>query len=107
MLRSISQTQISIAITWNSTNCGERNSEIIGYNVTYFPTGISDDNVHHIKRIGSNDDSREYNATNLIPGTSYTFTVAALSSNHTGPDATLVRSTLTSEGMAANNKNHV
>ena len=72
-----STTPFSIAIQWDEVRCHEENSEITGYSVRYL-YGVVTTNV-----IGASN--RMFTATGLIPRTSYTFEVAAVSDSGTGP----------------------
>ena len=78
-LRVESSDFTSIHILWGRVNCTERNSEIIGYNISYFPSGHSSykksDNIS-----GTSMMERQYVATRLTPFTNYKFMVTAVSS---------------------------
>ena len=71
----------SITVQWGRVSCIDRNSEITGYTVRYGQTGsttMSNESV-----LGTSN--RMFTASGLIPRTSYTFEVAAVSSEGTGP----------------------
>ena len=69
----------SIHILWGRVNCTERNGEISGYNISYFPSSYRSykklDNIS-----GTSAMERQYVATRLTPLTHYTFMVTAVSS---------------------------
>ena len=69
----------SIHFLWDRVNCTGRNGEIIGYNISYYPSTYSSykkfDNISGISTM-----ERQYVATQLTPLTNYTFMVTAVSS---------------------------
>jgi hypothetical protein len=69
----------SIHILWDPMNCTERNGEIIGYNISYYPSRYNSykksDNITETSEM-----ERRYTATQLTPLTNYTFMVTAVSS---------------------------
>ena len=76
-----SSNSTSIHILWDRINCTEQNSEIMGYNITYYPsrhTGGSYRKSNYI--VGTSEINRQYTATQLTPLTQYTFVVTAVSS---------------------------
>ena len=94
-LSSDSSTATSIAISWGRVSCVQRNSEITGYRVTYGRTEspvarrqLGETQVVDIA--GTADSDRQFTATGLLPRTSYTFSVVAVSSEgETGEPATI------------------
>ena len=78
-LRVESSNFTSIHILWGPVNCTERNGEIVGYNISYYPSGHSSykksDNI-----LGTLVMDRQYVAPRLTPFTNYTFMVTAVSS---------------------------
>ena len=79
LLRVESSNFTSIHIRWDRVNCTEHNGEIIGYNISYYPSSHSNykksDNI-----LGTSAMERQYVATQLTPLTNYTFMVTAVSS---------------------------
>ena len=73
----------SIAVQWGRVNCIDRNSEITGYTVRYGQTGSTTNVMESVS--GTSDSDRVFTGSGLIPRTSYTFEVAAVSSESTGP----------------------
>ena len=78
-----SATTTSITIGWDRVNCFDRNSEITGYTVQYGQAGSNDTFVESVS--GTSDSDRVFTATGLTRGVSYTFQVAAVSNEGTGP----------------------
>ena len=78
-----SVTSSSITVQWGRVNCIDRNSEITGYTVRYGQTGSTTTVMESVS--GTSDSDRMFTASGLIPRTSYTFEVAAVSSEGTGP----------------------
>ena len=74
-----SSTSTSIHIVWDRINCNERNGEITGYDVTYYPTMYSGYRISDYVA-GTSETNRQYTATQLTPLTNYTFVVTAVSS---------------------------
>ena len=73
----------SIHFLWDRVSCTERNGKIIGYNISYYPSGHSsykksDNNII----LGTSMMERQYVATRLTPLTNYTFMVTAISSHN-------------------------
>lgn len=87
MMSSIDET--SISIQWDNVECEQRNGEIEGYYVTYYPresntTGERFD----ITVFGTMESNRTFLASELQPRTNYTFEVKAFRSNEVGPSIT-------------------
>ena len=78
-----SATTTSITIRWDRVNCFDRNSEITGYTVQYGPTASIETFVASVS--GTSDSDRVFTATGLTRGVSYSFQVAAVGSEGTGP----------------------
>ena len=76
-------TSVSITIRWDRVSCTDRNSEITGYTVQYGQTGSIETFVESVS--GTSDSDRVFTATGLTHGVSYTFQVAAVGSESTGP----------------------
>ena len=76
-----SVTSSSITVQWTRVRCTDRNSEITGYTVRYGQTGSTTVNE---SVSGTSNSDRMFSASGLIPRTSYTFEVAAVSSEGTG-----------------------
>ena len=87
-----STTLFSITIQWGEVECLEQNSEITGYSVRYYGFRGVTANV-------TGASNRMFTAPGLIPRTTYTFEVAAVSDSGTGPygmvnkEAAIVNST--------------
>ena len=81
-----SVTSSSITVQWGRVSCIDRNSEITGYTVRYGQTGSTPTVMESVS--GTSDSDRMFTASGLIPRTSYTFEVAAVSSEGTGPFST-------------------
>ena len=77
-----SVTSSSITVQWGRVSCIDRNSEITGYTVQYGQTGSSTTVMESVS--GTSDSDRMFTLTGLIPRTSYTFEVAAVSSETIG-----------------------
>ena len=81
-----SVTSSSITVQWDRVSCIDRNSEITGYTVRYQTGGVI---VNESKLTsGISDSDRVFTAIGLIPRMNYTFEVAAVSSEGTGPFST-------------------
>ena len=81
-----SATTTSITIGWDRVNCFDRNSEITGYTVQYGQAGSNESNDTFVESVsGTSDSDRVFTATGLTRGVSYTFQVAAVSNEGTGP----------------------
>ena len=72
-----------ITIQWESVECSQRNGEIIGYNVTYYPAG---ENSMPNSMVTQASDSTFF-AMDLVFNTTYVFEVQAINSYGTGPPA--------------------
>ena len=81
-----SVTSSSITVQWGRVSCIDRNSEITGYTVRYGQTGSTTTVMESVS--GTSDSDRVFTASGLVPRTSYTFEVAAVSSEGTGPFST-------------------
>ena len=81
-----SVTSSSITVQWGRVSCIDRNSEITGYTVQYSQTGSFTTVMESVS--GTSDSDRMFTASGLIPHTSYTFEVAAVSSEGAGPFST-------------------
>ena len=81
-----SVTSSSITVQWGRVSCIDRNSEITGYTARYGQTGSTTTVMESVS--GTSDSDRMFTASGLIPRTSYTFEVAAVSSEGTGPFST-------------------
>ena len=79
-----SVTSSSITVQWGRVRCIDRNSEITGYTVRYGQTGSTTMANESVSGVSD----RMFTASGLIPRTSYTFEVAAVSSEGTGPFST-------------------
>ena len=79
-----SVTSSSITVQWGRVSCIERNSEITGYTVRYGQTGSTTTVMESVSGISD----RMFTASGLIPCTNYTFEMAAVSSEGTGPFST-------------------
>ena len=75
-----SVTSSSITGQWGRVSCIDRNSEITGYTVRYGQTGSTTTVMESVS--GTSDNDRMFTASGLIPRTSYTFEVAAVSTNN-------------------------
>ena len=67
-----STTSRSVTVSWDDIECLERNGEITGYTVVF-------------QQQGRNVTERNFTASGLTPHTNYTFRVAGVNSNGTGP----------------------
>ena len=81
-----SVTSSSITVQWGRVSCIDRNSEITGYTVRYGQTGSTTTVMESVS--GTSDSDRMFTASGLIPRTNYTFEVAAVSSEGSGPFST-------------------
>ena len=79
-----SVTSSSITVQWGRVGCINRNSEITGYTVRYGQTG----STTTVMELVSGTSDSMFTASGLIPRTNYTFVVAAVSSEGTGPFST-------------------
>ena len=79
---------VSILIRWDRVPCVNRNSNITGYTVRYSTGGGSPVSVS-VSETGQSE--RTYTATLLVPSTSYSIQVAAVTSTGvTGPFSNIV-----------------
>ena len=74
---SLSTTSRSVVVSWTGIECIERNGEITGYTVKFQEEGGT--------RIPGEVMDQIFTASSLTPHTNYTFRVAGLNSNGTGP----------------------
>ena len=82
---------VSILIRWGRVPCINRNSNITGYTVHYSTGGGS---TVSVSVSGTGPSERTYTATLLVPSTSYSIQVAAVTSTGvTGPFSTTVNET--------------
>ena len=82
---------VSILIQWSRVPCINRNSNITGYTVHYSTGGGSTESV---SVSGTDQSERTYTATLLVPSTSYSILVVAVTSTGTtGPFSTTVTET--------------
>ena len=82
---------VTILIRWGRVPCINRNSNITGYTVRYSRGGGSTESV---SVSGTDQSERTYTATLLVPSTSYSIQVAAVTSTGaTGPFSTTVTET--------------
>ena len=82
---------VSILIRWGRVPCINRNSNITGYTVHYSRGGGSTESV---SVSGTGQSERTYTATRLVPSTSYSIQVAAVTSTGaTGPFSSTVTET--------------
>lgn len=72
----------SIIFLWEAIECIQRNGHIYGYEVK-FQRDFSWIETHYVQR-------RNYNASGLIPNTRYTFKVAGVNGDGTGPFSNLI-----------------
>ena len=79
-----SVTSSSITVQWGRVSCIDRNSEITGYTVRYGQTD-STTTLGMESVSGTSVSDRVFPASGLIPHTSYTFEVAAVSIEGPGP----------------------
>ena len=70
-------TSASVMVTWDAIECIERNGIIIGYAVEFQEQGGD--------RIPGEVVGQNFTASGLTPATHYTFRVAGINSNGTGP----------------------
>ena len=81
-----SVTSSSITVRWGRVSCIDRNSEITSYTVRYGQTGSTTTDMESVS--GTSDSDRMFTASGLILRTNYTFEVAAVSNEGTGPFST-------------------
>ena len=77
---SPSSTSTSIMVTWDTIDCIERNGVITSYSVEF----LYDDGTRTF-RITDQVMGQSFTASGLTPNTSYTFRVAGVNANGTGP----------------------
>lgn len=76
-LQSSEVNYTSITVTWLSMACLQQNGEITYYSVRYTESSVTSKSL--------NTTRLSFTASSLFPGTSYTFEVAAVNSEGTGP----------------------
>ena len=99
-INSTSENSTSISITWDRVTCNERNGNIDGYNVTYYPNA-NDTKKNTVTVYGVADSNRTFLASGLQPLTNYAFEVLAFNGNGYGPAANATFQTSVSEGIAS------
>ena len=82
---------------WERVACDQRNGEIDGYNVTYYPKG------EHTNKVvttvyGVTESNRTFLASGLVPRTNYTFEVLAFNGIGDGPAANATFQTSVAKG---------
>ena len=70
-------TSTSVSVSWDAIDCTERNGIITGYTVEFQEQGGA--------RIPGEVVGQTFTASGLTPHTNYTFRVAGVNSNGTGP----------------------
>ena len=87
----------NVTIEWNPVECSQRNGEIDGYRLIYYPTMNSGDS-ESILIDGSNTNT--YMVVGLQPRVDYTLTLGAVGGNYTlfGPDDSRMEETLVPPG---------
>ena len=87
----MANSPVSIIIQWGCVPCINRNSDITGYTVHYSRV---DDSTVNVSVSGTRQSERTYTATLLVPSTSYSIQVAAVTSTGaTGPFSTTITAT--------------
>jgi hypothetical protein len=77
----------SITISWDEVQCIDRNGDITGYIIEY--------NGNSTTTMAS---TTQFTASQLFPNSTYTFQIAAMSSNETGPFNIITGSTSKPQG---------
>ncbi len=77
----------SITISWDKVQCSERNSDITGYIIKYNGRSTT-----------TTASTTQFTASQLFPSSTYTFQIAAMSSNETGPFTNTTGSTSKPQG---------
>ena len=98
-IRLTSNSSTSITITWDRVACDQRNGEIDGYEVTYYPRDQDTDKITTIIR-GVTESNRTFLASGLQPLTNYTFEVQAFNGDEYGPAVNATFWTSVSEGTS-------
>ena len=96
-ITNISESSTSIHIAWERVACSQRNGEIDGYNMTYYPKGSSSDKTTATV-YGVTESNRTFLASGLQPLTIYTFEVLAFNGAGHGPAAKATFQTSVAEG---------
>ena len=99
-IRSTPSSSTSITITWDRVACDQRNGEIDGYNVTYYPEDKDTNEITNIV-LGVTESNRTFLASGLQPLTNYTFEVQAFNRYGYGPVANATFQTPVSEGTSS------
>ena len=87
-LMMLQRNDSSITVQWDRVSCIDRNSETTGYTVRYGQTGSTTTVTVMDSVSGTSDSDRMFTASGLMARTNYTFEVAAVSSEGTGPFST-------------------
>ena len=77
----------NITIQWDRVNCVDRNGEIDGYFVNFYPTSSTPSAFDATTITGTGDSDRIFSLTGLPPRTSYTFEVDAINPRIRAPGA--------------------
>ena len=88
----------SIAIKWDRVACEQRNGEIDGYDVTYYPEDDSS-NKTTATIYGVTESNRIFLANGLQPLTNYIFKVLAFNGAGHGPAANATFQTSVAKGI--------
>ena len=99
-ITNISKSSTSITISWERVACDERNGEINGYNVTYYPKSNGTDKTTVIV-YGVTESNRTFMARGLQPQINYTFELLAFNAEGHGPAANATFQTSVSEGITS------
>ncbi len=84
-------TSRSVSVSWGAIECIERNGVITGYTVEFQEQGGA--------RIPGEVVNQTFTASGLTPHTNYTFRVAGVNSNGTGPFSGTILITTDEDGM--------
>ena len=79
-----STTSRSVSVSWSTIECIERNGEITNYTVVFQEQGAA------VIPGEVNVMDRTFTASGLTPHTNYTFRVAGVNSNDTGPYTNII-----------------
>lgn len=86
-----SATSRSASVSWRQIECSERNGQITGYSVEFLEQGGV--------RIPGEVEDENFSAHGLTPYINYTFRVAGVNSNGTGPFSHILTILTNEEGM--------
>ena len=100
-ITNTSNSSTSIAIAWERVVCDQRNGEIDGYNVTYYPEDDDDTDEVVTTVYGVTESDRTFLASGLQSLTNYTFEVQAFNKGGYGPAANATFQTSVSEGTSS------